>query len=165
MEKIKQKNIEENKKNNIALKQQLKIISSQIEEIFSQEENRKNNKLQNSLDKSNKVDIQEFTSFQSKIDNYKKKIESKKKEIRNNFEFESVIKNENEYKSIKSKLLSLKKENEILTKINKDLDVQFNEVNGGIQLEGKAVEISGKLKYLKEEIKLMNDNASILKIK
>ena len=165
MEKIKQKNIEENKKNNIALKQQLKIISSQIEEIFSQEENRKNNKLQNSLDKSNKVDIQEFTSFQSKIDNYKKKIESKKKEIRNNFEFESVIKNENEYKSIKSKLLSLKKENEILTKINKDLDVQFNEVNGGIQLEGKAVEISGKLKYLKEEIKLMNDNSTILKNK
>ena len=38
IEKIRQKNIEENRKNNIALKQQLKNISSQIEEIFAQEE-------------------------------------------------------------------------------------------------------------------------------
>ena len=82
MEELKKKNFEENKRNNIALKQQLKAISNQIEEIFEQEENRKNNKLQNSLDNSNKVDLQEFNSFQSKIDKYKRNIESIKKKLK-----------------------------------------------------------------------------------
>ena len=98
------------------------------------------------MDKSNKVDIQEFTNFQSKIDRYKKKIESKQKEINNNFEYENIIKNENEYKSIKSRLLNLKKENEILTKITKELNEQLIEVNGGPQINGQTVQMAEKLK-------------------
>ena len=106
IEKLKQKNNEENRKNNTALKQQLRDISAQIEEIFAQQDSKKNNKLQNSTDNSNYVDIKEFTSFKSKIDNYKKKIESNKKDIINNLEYENIIKNENEYKSNASKLLT-----------------------------------------------------------
>ena len=153
---IQQQNNEENKKNNIALKKQLKEISAQIEDIFYQQEQKKNNKLQNSMDKSNKVDIQEFTSFQSQIDKYKKKIQSKQKEINNNYDFENIIKNENEYKSITSRLIDLKKENDILTKMNKQLKQQLDEVSGGAQLSGKTVQMSEKLRYLKDEIKLMN---------
>jgi hypothetical protein len=63
MEELKKRNIEENKRNNVALKKQLREISNQIEELFAQEESKKNNKLQNSMDNSNKVDLQEFTSF------------------------------------------------------------------------------------------------------
>ena len=95
------KNNEENKKNNGLLKNQLKEICNQIEEVLSQEEARKNNKLQASMDKSNKVDIQEFTNFQSKINGYKKKIELKQKEINSNLEYGNIIKNENEYNNIK----------------------------------------------------------------
>ena len=159
---IKQQNNEENKKNNIALKKQLKEISAQIEDIFYQQEQKKNNKLQNSMDKSNKVDIQEFTNFQSQIDKYKKKIQSKQKEINNNYDFENIIKNENEYKSITSRLIDLKKENDILTKMNKQLKQQLDEISGGAQLSGKTVQMSEKLRYLKDEIKLMNDSSKVL---
>ena len=162
IEKIRQQNNEENKKNNIALKKQLKEISAQIEDIFAQQEQKKNNKLQNSIDKSNKVDIKEFTSFQSKIDKYKKKIESKQKEINNNYDYENIIKNENEYKSITSRLINLKTENDILTKMNTKLKQQLNEINGGTQLSGKTVQMSEKLKYLKDEIQLMNDSYKVL---
>lgn len=159
---MRQQNKEENKKNNIALKKQLKEISAQIEDIFSQQEQKKNNKLQNSIDKSNKVDIQEFTSFQSKIGKYKKKIESKQKEINSNYDFENIIKNENEQKSNTSRLINLKKENDILTKMNKQLQKQLDEINGGSQLSGKTVQMSEKLRYLKDEIKIMNESSKLL---
>ena len=155
MDKIKMKNKEENKKDNSLFKNQLKEICSQIEEILSQEEIKKNNKLQASMDKSNKVDIQEFTNFQSKINGYKKKIDLKQKEINSNLEYEKIIKNENEYDTTKKKLLDLKKENDVLTKMNKKLNEQLIEVNGGIQMNGRKVEMNEKLKNLKEEIKLM----------
>ena len=71
MEKEKQKNIDENKRNNILLKEQLKEISSQLEDIINREKEKKNNKLQENND--NKLDMQEFVNFQSKIDKYKKK--------------------------------------------------------------------------------------------
>ena len=160
IEKIRKENNEENRKNNIALKKQLKEISSQIEEIFSQQEMKKNNKLQNSMDK---VDIKEFTNFKSKIDRYKRKIESKQKEINNNLDFENIIKNENEYKSITSKLLNLKKENEYLTKIYEQLKQEYDEINGGEQLKGKAVQMDQKLTFLIAEIKIMNGNSKLLK--
>ena len=162
IDKLRQKNSDENRKINIILKKQLKEISTQIEELFIEQEKQKNNKIKNSIDYSNKIDIQEFTNFQSKIDRYKKKIESKQKEINNNFEYENIIKNENEYKSITSRLLSLKKENEILTKITKQLNDQLIEANGGSQINSQTVQMSEKLKFLKEEIKLMNDNSKIL---
>ena len=165
IEKIRQKNIEENRKNNIALKQQLKNISSQIEEIFAQEEKNNNNKLQNSMEKSNKVDIQEFISFQSKIRTYKKKIERNQKDINNNLEYENIIKNENEYKSISERLLSLKKENEILTKMTKELNKQLNEEDGGAKMGEKANQMVQKLSFLKKEIALMNSTSKMLKNK
>jgi hypothetical protein len=71
MEKAKQSNIEENKRNNILLKEQLKEISSQLEDIINREKEKKNNKLQENND--NKLDMQEFVNFQYKIDKYKKK--------------------------------------------------------------------------------------------
>ena len=162
MKNIKMKNNEENKKNNGLLKNQLKEICNQIEEVLSQEEARKNNKLQASMDKSNKVDIQEFTNFQSKINGYKKKIELKQKEINSNLEYGNIIKNENEYNNLKKKLLNLKKENDYLTKVNKELNDQLIEVNGGIQMNGRKVEMTEKLKNLKDEIRYLNAHSKDL---
>ena len=159
---LKKKNIEENRKNNIALKQQLREISSQIEEIFAQQENKKNNKLQNSMENSNKVDIQEYTNFQSEIFKYKKKIESKQKEINNTYEFENIIKNENEHKSIKKRLFELKEENKVLTKMTKRLNDQLEELDGGVFINGKKVQMSEKLKYLNDEIKILNGSSKVL---
>ena len=162
IDKLKKRNMEENRKNNIALKQQLREISSQIEEIFAQQENKKHNKLQNSMENSNKIDIEEYTNFKSKIFNYKKKIESKQKEINNTYEFENIIKNENEHKSLKNKLLQLKKENKILTKLTKQLNDQLEEMEGGVFINGKKVQMAEKLKYLKDEIKILNENSKTL---
>ena len=163
IEKIKQKNCEENRRNNTVLKQQLKNISTQIEEIFAQQENKKKNKLQNSMENSNKVDIKEFTNFKSKIDKYKKKIELNQKDINSNLEYENIIKNENEYKSIASRLLSLKKENEVLKKIIKRLNEQLKEEDGGVKMDEKASQMAQKLEYLKQEIVIMNSTSNMLK--
>lgn len=154
MEKAKQKNMEENKRNNILLKEQLKEITSQLEDIIIREKEKKNNKLQESSD--NKLDMQEFVNFQSKIEKYKKKIDYKEKEMKNNYEYENIVKNENEKKSFTARLLTLQNENKILTEINKKLSQQLKEANGGEVTAEKAVQMTEKLKNLKEEIKLYN---------
>ena len=53
--------------------------------------------------------------------------------------------------------MSLQKENKILTDINKKLDQQLKEANGGEITAEKATEMTERLKNLKEEIKLYND--------
>ena len=155
MEKAKQKNIDENKRNNILLKEQLKEITSQLEDIINREKEKKNNKLQESSD--NKLDMQEFVNFQSKIDKYKKKIDNKEREIKSNYEYENIVKNENEKKTFTARLVSLQKENKILTEINKKLNQQLKEVDGGDITAEKSVQMIEKLKNMKEEIKLYND--------
>jgi hypothetical protein len=155
MEKAKQQNIGENKRNNILLKEQLKEITSQLEDIINREKEKKNNKLQESSD--NKLDIQEFVNFQSKIDKYKKKIDNKEREIKSNYEYENIVKNENEKKSFTERLMNLQKENKILTEINKKLNQQLKEADGGDITAEKAVQMAEKLKNMKEEIKLYND--------
>ena len=155
MEKEKQKNIDENKRNNILLKEQLKEITSQLEDIINREKEKKNNKLQESSD--NKLDMQEFVNFQSKIDKYKKKIDNKEREIKSNYEYENIVKNENEKKSFTERLMNLQKENKILTEINKKLNQQLKEADGGDITAEKEVQMAEKLKNMKEEIKLYND--------
>ena len=155
MEKVKQKNIDENKRNNILLKEQLKEITSQLEDIINREKEKKNNKLQESSD--NKLDMQEFVNFQSKIDKYKKKIDNKEREIKSNYEYENIVKNENEKKTFTARLMSLQKENKILTEINNKLNQQLKEVDGGDITAEKSVQMTEKLKNMKEEIKLYND--------
>ena len=155
MEKAKQQNIDENKRNNILLKEQLKEITSQLEDIINREKEKKNNKLQENND--NKLDMQEFVNFQSKIDKYKKKIDNKEREIKSNYEYENIVKNENEKKSFTERLMTLQKENKILTEINKKLNQQLKEVNGGDITAERAVQMTEKLKNMKEEIKLYND--------
>ena len=155
MEKAKQNNIEENKRNNILLKEQLKEITSQLEDIINREKEKKNNKLQESND--NKLDMQEFVNFQSKIEKYKKKIDYKEREIKNNYEYENIVKNENEKKTFTNRLMTLQKENKILTEINKKLNQQLKEANGGDITAEKAVQMTEKLKNMKDEIKLYND--------
>lgn len=155
MEKVKQQNIEENKRNNTLLKEQLREITSQLEDIINREKEKKNNKLQESSD--NKLDMQEFVNFQSKIDRYKKKINYKEREINSNYEYENIVKNENEKKSFTARLMNLQKENKILTDINKKLNQQLKEANGGDITAEKTVQMTEKLKNLKEEIKLYNE--------
>ena len=80
-------------------------------------------------------------------------------------EYENIIKNENEYKSISERLLSLKKENEILTKMTKELNKQLNEEDGGAKMGEKANQMVQKLSFLKKEIALMNSTSKMLKNK
>ena len=101
--------------------------------------------------------MQEFVNFQSKIDRYKKKINYKEREINSNYEYENIVKNENEKKSFTARLMNLQKENKILTDINKKLNQQLKEANGGDITAEKTVQMTEKLKNLKEEIKLYNE--------
>ena len=158
IEQIKQKNMLENKKNNSILKLQLKEISSQIEQVLYLQESKKNEI--NVEDSSTKIDIQSYTHFQSAIDKYKKSIESMKKEI-NLIQYENIIKDENQYKDNIQYLRKLEKENEYLTKINKELKEQIEESNHGLEINSNQK--SRELTNLKKEIKLVNDSSKILK--
>ena len=69
---------------------------------------------------SNNKDNQSYTQFQSVIDKYKKANEAMRKEINLN-QYENIINNENGYKRNLQILKKLEKENEYLTKVNKEL--------------------------------------------
>lgn len=163
MEALEQKKLEENIKNNMSLKAQLKEICNQIEDVFVEQENKKkNNELQYKNGSSNYVDFPEFNSFQSKINNYKKKILSKERELNLNIEYENIKNNENDYKSFASRLITLEDENKRLQKINKELNEQLKEVNGGDIVNEKTFQLKEKLKNLKDNIKYLNKSSKKL---
>ena len=157
IQQIKQKNYEENKKNNSILKQQLKEISSQIEQVINLQKNQK--KEINVEDSSTKIDIKKYNNFQSSIDKYKKRIEFMKQEI-NSDTYENIINNENEYKKNLEYLKKLEKENEYLNKITKELKEQLSEANSGYEINGNQK--MRELNNLKNEIKLMNESSKLL---
>ena len=163
MEGLEKKKLEKNIKNNMSLKAQLKEICNQIEDVFVEQENKKkNNELQYKIGSTNYVDFPEFNSFQSKINNYKKKILSKERELNLNIEYENIKKNENDFKLFTSRLIILEDENKRLKKINKDLDEQLKEANGGDIVNEKTNELKGKLESLKKDIELLNKSSKKL---
>ena len=163
METLEKKKLEENIKNNMTLKAQLKEICNQIEGVFVEQENsKKNNEFQYKTGSKNYVDFTEFNSFQSKINNYKKKILSKERELNLNREYENIKNNENNFKFFTSRLITLEDENKRLKKINKELDQQLKEANGGDIVNEKTFELTQKLERLKKDIELLNKSSKKL---
>ena len=163
MEALEKKKLEENIKNNMTLKAQLKEICNQIEDVFVEQENKKkNNELQYKNGSTNYVDFPEFNSFQSKINNYKRKILSKERELNLNIEYENIKNNESDFKLFASRLITLEDENKRLKKINKELDQQLKEANGGDIVNEKTFELKEKLKRLKKDIELLNKSSKKL---
>jgi len=163
MEALEKKKLEENITNNMSLKAQLKEICNQIEDIFVEQKNKKKNKeLQYKTGNSNYVDFPEFNSFQSKINNYKKKILSKERELNLNIEYENIKNNENDFKLFASRLITLEDENKRLKKISKELNEQLKEAKGGDIVNEKTFELKEKLKSLKKDIELLNKSSKKL---
>ena len=110
---IEKENIEKYKKLNIQQKKNLKIICSQIENIFENLENRKKLKLPKLIDNTNKlIEDKENKKFITKLYDFKDKIDTKKKYIyEDGDEYENIIKSENEYKVKFEKVKELKKKN------------------------------------------------------
>ena len=163
MEALEKKKLEENIKNNMSLKAQLKEICNQIEDVFVEQENKKkNNELQYKNGSTNYVDFPEFNSFQSKINNYKRKILSKERELNLNIEYENIKNNESDFKLFASRLITLEDENKRLKKISKELNEQLKEANGGDIVIEKTSELKLKLESLKKDIELLNKSSKKL---
>ena len=163
MEALEKKKLEENIKNNMSLKAQLKEICNQIEDVFVEQENKKkNNELQYKNGSTNYVDFPEFNSFQSKINNYKRKILSKERELNLNIEYENIKNNESDFKLFASRLITLEDENKRLKKISKELNEQLKEANGGDIVIEKTSELKQKLESLKKDIELLNKSSKKL---
>jgi hypothetical protein len=77
-------------------------------------------------------------------------------------EYENIKKNENDFKLFTSRLIILEDENKRLKKINKDLDEQLKEANGGDIVNEKTNELKGKLESLKKDIELLNKSSKKL---
>ena len=154
MEQVK-KNIDENKKNNITLKKHLMEICSEIEKVFEERKKKKINR-NNPNENSIKIDIKEYSKFQSEIGKYKKKIEQKKKEIINTSDYNKIVTSENDYKYKYSKLLDLQQENELLSKMNNELAKQINDDKGGDKIKIRNDQIQEKLDNLKKTIEKLN---------
>ena len=163
METLEKKKLEENIKNNMSLKAQLKEICNQIEDVFVEQENKKkNNELQYKNGSTNYVDFPEFNSFQSKINNYKRKILTKERELNLNIEYENIKNNESDFKLFASRLITLEDENKRLKKISKELNEQLKEANGGDIVIEKTSELKQKLESLKKDIELLNKSSKKL---
>ena len=163
MEALEKKKLEENIKNNMSLKAQLKEICNQIEDVFVEQENKKkNNELQYKNGSTNYVDFPEFNSFQSKINNYKRKILTKERELNLNIEYENIKNNESDFKLFASRLITLEDENKRLKKISKELNEQLKEANGGDIVIEKTSELKLKLESLKKDIELLNKSSKKL---
>ena len=163
MEALEKKKLEENIKNNMSLKAQLKEICNQIEDVFVEQENKKkNNELQYKNGSTNYVDFPEFNSFQSKINNYKRKILTKERELNLNIEYENIKNNESDFKLFASRLITLEDENKRLKKISKELNEQLKEANGGDIVIEKTSELKQKLESLKKDIELLNKSSKKL---
>jgi hypothetical protein len=145
-----------NIENNKNLKNQLKLVSNQIEEALNRH---KSKILDNATNNNNFIeyDLQKSTEFKHKIDEYKKQINHLNYELQNNRNYVTAIQNENEIKDIKNKLIEKKKEYDTLMSIKKNQEKGIKELNGRYSNKAEIAGLYQKCKNLKEEIKIKKD--------
>ena len=135
---------------NQVLKEQLKVIKEKIENEFK---NIRRNKINENDNENEYLDLEKNTEFKNKIDNYKDKIENLNFNLTNSEQCLNVIKNEDFVFYLKNQLIELKKENEILLKINKQQDTRLKENNDKINIPLDDKILMEKCKNLKDELK------------
>jgi hypothetical protein len=144
---------------NHVLKEQLKVIKEKIENEFK---NIRRNKINENDNENEYLDLEKNTEFKNKIDNYKDKIENLNFNLTNSEQCLNVIKNEDFVFYLKNQLIELKKENEILLKINKQQDTRLKENNDKINIPLDDKILMEKCKNLKDEIKIIKDYNMII---
>ena len=107
-----------NIENNKNLKNQLKLVSNQIEDALKRHKTKIAENV-NLNDNLIEIDLQKSAEFKHTIDEYKKQINYLNYELSNNRNYVKAIKNENEIKNIQNKLIEKKKEFDTLMKIKK----------------------------------------------
>ena len=144
---------------NHVLKEQLKVIKEKIENEFK---NIRRNKINENDNENEYLHLEKNTEFKNKIDNYKDKIENLNFNLTNSEQCLNVIKNEDFVFYLKNQLIELKKENEILLKINKQQDTRLKENNDKINIPLDDKILMEKCKNLKDEIKIIKDYNMII---
>ena len=144
-----------NIENNKNLKNQLKLISTQIEEALNRHKSKisENNVTDNLIE----IDLQKSAQFKHTIDEYKKQINFLNYELQNNRNYVNTIKNENEIKNIKNKLIEKKKEFDTLMTIKKNQEKAIEEFSGRYSTKAEIAGLYQKCKNLKEEIKIKKE--------
>jgi hypothetical protein len=141
------------KQTNSNLKEQLKIISKQIEAAI---ENKKNNSTFHSQ-KQIQYDIQKTSNFNYKINEYKKKIEKLKNDLNSKKKYLNLQKDENDLKNYQTKLNLLQEEHDTLKKIIRNQKIALLEIEKKYSNKSEIFGMSQKIKNLKEENKIMKD--------
>ena len=141
-----------NIENNKNLKNQLKLVSNQIEDALK----RHKSKIAeiNLNDNLIEIDLQKSAEFKHTIDEYKKQINYFNYELSNNRNYIKAIKNENEIKNIQNKLIEKKKEFDTLMKIKKNQEKAIDEFSDRYSTKAEIAGLQQKCKNLKEEIKI-----------
>ena len=141
-----------NIENNKNLKNQLKLVSNQIEDALK----RHKSKIAeiNLNDNLIEIDLQKSAEFKHTIDEYKKQINYFNYELSNNRNYIKAIKNENEIKNIQNKLIEKKKEFDTLMKIKKNQEKAIEEFSDRYSTKAEIAGLQQKCKNLKEEIKI-----------
>ena len=152
-------------KNNKSLKIQLKQLSKKIEEVIADYKERKLYSIPVNNDNINKVDLEKYKEFVSKMEEQKNKSESFKEMVDYDNKFSQITKEENEFKYVKNELKALNKEFESLEKIKKKQDrgknLLLNKNFNSKQIE----ELKENLTKLKKNYNKLNEDYKALNIK
>ena len=151
--------------NNKSLKIQLRQVCNKIEEVIADYKERKLYGIPINNDNINKVDLQKFNEFVSKIEEQKNKTESYKEMIDYDNKYSKITKEENQLKYITKHLLDLKKEYEFLNKIYKKQEKGLNLLLNNNFNSDQIAELDKKLKDLKNEYAKLHNNYKSLNIK
>jgi hypothetical protein len=142
-----------NIENNKNLKNQLKLVSNQIEDALKRHKTKIAENV-NLNDNLIEIDLQKSAEFKHTIDEYKKQINYLNYELSNNRNYVKAIKNENEIKNIQNKLIEKKKEFDTLMKIKKNQEKAIDEFSDRYSTKAEIAGLQQKCKNLKEEIKI-----------
>ena len=145
-----------NIENNKNLKNQLKLVSNQIEDALKRHKTKIAENV-NLNDNLIEIDLQKSAEFKHTIDEYKKQINYLNYELSNNRNYVKAIKNENEIKNIQNKLIEKKKEFDTLMKIKKNQEKAIDEFSDRYSTKAEIAGLQQKCKNLKEEIKIKKD--------
>ncbi len=144
--------------NNKSLKNQLRQVCNKIEKVIEDYKESKLYRIPINNDNINKIDLQKFNEFASKIEEQKNKKESYKEMIDYDNKYSQITKDENQLKYITNHLLALKKEYEFLNKINKKQENGLNQLLNNNFNISQITELNKKLKDLKNEYITLNNN-------
>lgn len=150
---------------NEKLRKELKGISRATEEIIKKEKRRKKSRYNQEEDEEVKRKTKQLREQQALLNQLKRKIASKKRELDTAYQYPLIREKEDELKHLKKILAQLTKERDSVLKVKKQQSKALNALKYNKEEEKRKSELAKELKKIKKNNKeLMEKKAKLEKI-